>query len=158
MLIGQQVAKVGPKNRLSVPKKFREELGTKLVLSNGYEGCLILLSKRRWQELVKEAIAGPLTSAETRREARFLLSQAEEIELDEQGRFVLPIHLKNYAQIKEDVCFIGLLRWVEVWAAEIWEETRQDISKAGGDSLNKLKRGGSNQLDKTRRKTFKKET
>jgi MraZ protein len=131
MLIGQQVAKVGPKNRLSVPKKFREELGQNLVLSYGYEGCLILLSKKKWQELVKEAIAGPLTSAKIRKEARFLLSQAEEVELDEQGRFVLPEHLKDYAQIKADVCFIGLLRWVEVWASEAWEKVRQKMKKGG---------------------------
>jgi len=131
MLIGQQVGKVGPKNRLSVPKKFRDELGFKLVVSYGYEGCLILLSKRKWQEIIKEAIAGPLTSAKVRKEARFLLSGAEEVDLDNQGRFVLPEHLKSYAQITEDVCFIGLLRWVEIWAAEKWSEVGKKLKKGG---------------------------
>lgn len=131
MLIGQQVAKVGPKNRISVPKKFREELGNNLILSYGYEGCLILLSSKSWRKLIKEAIAGPLTSKNVRDEARFLLSGAEEVELDGQGRFVLPEHLKNYARIKEDVCFVGLLRWVEVWAAEIWDQVGQTLKKGG---------------------------
>lgn len=127
MLLGQQKVHIGPKNRLLVPKKFRDELGTKLIISYGYEGALVIFSKVAWKEEVSRSISGPLTEKGMREEARFLLSGAEEIELDEQGRFVLPWHLKKYGQIKEDVYFIGLGRWVEIWDRVKWQEQEKDF-------------------------------
>lgn len=121
MLLGQQVIRIGPKNRILVPKKFREELGQEIVVSYGYEGALVLLSKKAWEKEVARSISGPLTEKAVREEARFLLSGAEEIELDEQGRFVLPVHLKKYGEIKNEVYFVGLGRWVEVWDKGKWE-------------------------------------
>ena len=121
MLLGQQVVQIGPKNRILVPKKFREELGEELIVAYGYEGALIVFSKKAWEEEVARSISGPLTQKSVREEARFLLSGAEEIELDEQGRFVLPVHLKRYAEIKDEVYFVGLGRWVEIWDSKKWE-------------------------------------
>lgn len=121
MLLGQQVVRIGPKNRILVPKKFRAELGERLIVSYGYEGALAVFSKKAWEEEVNRSISGPVTEKETREEARFLLSGAEEIELDEQGRFVLSIHLKRYAEVKDEVCFVGVGRWVEIWDRKRWE-------------------------------------
>lgn len=127
MLLGQQVVRIGPKNRILVPKKFREELGREIVVSYGYEGTLVLLSRKAWQVEVARSISGPLTDKAVREEARFLLSGAEEIELDEQGRFVLPTHLKKYANIKGEVYFVGLMRWVEIWDKAKWEEKAKEF-------------------------------
>lgn len=122
MLIGQQVGKIGPKNRIAVPKKFRQELGRNLVVGTGFEGCLILQSAQGFKKMVDETLGGPITEKKVREETRFLLSQAEEVSLDKQGRFVMPARLKAYAQIKNDVYFIGLMRWVEIWDKNLWEK------------------------------------
>lgn len=129
MLIGQQVAKVGPKNRIAVPAKFRVELGNNLVVGKGFEGCLILLSVAGFKHLIEEALAGPITEKKIREEARFLLSAAEVVDLDQQGRFVLPFHLKEYGKISEEVCFIGLMRWVEIWDIRLWEKRKRRREK-----------------------------
>lgn len=129
MLIGQQVGKISPKNRLAIPAKFRKELGGIVVISYGYEGCLILFSKKQFEDQINQAIAGPLTIKNVRQTARFLLSQAEEIELDAQGRFVMPEHLKNYAAISVEVVFVGLLRWVEIWDLQIWNQISKKLAK-----------------------------
>lgn len=121
MLLGQQVVRIGPKNRILVPKKFREELGQRIIISYGYEGALIVFSQKTWEKEVRRSISGPLSEKNVREEARFLLSGAEEIELDEQGRFVLPFHLKKYGEIKDEVYFVGLMRWVEIWNKTKWE-------------------------------------
>lgn len=125
VLIGQQVGKIGPKNRIAVPAKFRLELGKNLVIGTGFEGCLILMSAQGFKNLVKEAIAGPVTEKKIRNQARFLLSAAEEVVLDKQGRFVMPAHLKEYAQITKGVYFIGLMRWVEIWSKTGWEREQK---------------------------------
>ncbi len=125
VLIGQQVGKIGPKNRIAVPKKFRAELGKDLVVGTGFEECLILLSVEGFKRMVDEALGGSITEKKVREETRFLLSEAEEVTLDKQGRFVMPQHLKKYAQIQNEVYFIGLMRWVEVWDKKSWEERKR---------------------------------
>lgn len=125
VLIGQQVGKIGPKNRISVPAKFRAELGKNLVVGRGFEGCLVLMSVEGFKKLANEALGGPITQRRIRTEARFLLAQAEEVGLDKQGRFVMPQYLADYAKIHNKVYFIGLMRWVEIWAQNLWERQQQ---------------------------------
>lgn len=121
VLIGQQVGKIGPKNRIAVPAKFREELGKNLVVGRGFEKSLILLSAEGFKELINEALAGPVTEKKVREQARFLLSAAEDVRLDKQGRFVMPEYLKEFAGISKGVYFVGLMRWVEIWDKVVWE-------------------------------------
>lgn len=120
MLIGQQIGKLGPKNRIAVPVKFRGELGKKLIVSYGFEKCLILLSVKGFGDMVKQALSGPITEKKVREQTRVLLAGAEAMTLDEFGRFVLPKHLAEYAKISDKVLFVGLMRWVEIWDQKLW--------------------------------------
>ncbi len=138
MLIGEYKYKVEAKNRISLPKKFREEVGNKVVVTQGYEGCLVVVSPKQWEILISDAAAGPFVSQEVRDTSRFLLGGATEVELDEMGRFVLPQNLKEYAGIKKEVCFLGLGRWVEIWASEDWAKRKNYIAKHSGAIGKKL--------------------
>jgi len=139
VLLGQFIAKVATKNRIAVPAKFRQELGQTLIVSQGFESSLIILSKSRWLELVEEATIGPFTAKEVRDISRFLLAGAVEVELDDQGRFVLPGSLKNAAAIGKTAVFIGLWRWVELWDLRLWQRYSQNLTKIGGKLAQKLK-------------------
>lgn len=138
MLIGEYKNNLGEKNRVAVPKKFREYLGNKLIVTHGYEGCLIMVSLDQWKDLTGEAASGPFVSASVRDTTRFLLGGAIEVELDKQGRFVLPQNLVNYSQISHEVVFLGLGRWVEIWDAKRWEERKQYLTKNSGTIAEKL--------------------
>ena len=116
MIIGEYTNKLVAGNRLSFPKKFREEMGTKLVITQGYEGCLVIVDEKGWDHLVSDAAKGPFVSQSVRDTTRFLLGSAAEVELDDQGRFVLPANLTTYSKITEEVVFLGLGSWVEVWS------------------------------------------
>ena len=140
MLIGEYEYRVEAKNRVSLPKKFREEIGNKVVVTQGYEGCLVVVSPKQWEILISDAAAGPFVTEEVRDTSRFLLGGAVEVELDEAGRFVLPKNLKNYAKIKKEVCFLGLGRWVEIWAAEEWMKRKAYIAKQSGAIGKKIAR------------------
>lgn len=133
MLIGEYEGKLTDKNRLAIPKKFREELKGKMVLSRGYEGCLILLDAKLWQALEKTINRKPILSLSVRDMKRFIMGSAFEIDLDEQGRFVLPSNLKDFAGINKDVYFVGLMDWVEVWSANKWNTKITDLSKNATD-------------------------
>lgn len=127
MIIGEYKQKLGDKNRIAFPKKFREELGNKLIITKGYEGCLTIMSPAQWEEMVSESISGPFVSESIRDTRRFLLASASEIELDAQGRFVVPPYLVDYSDMKIEGTFLGLGKWVELWSSNKWDEKRKQV-------------------------------
>lgn len=138
MVIGEFRNKLVQGNRLVFPKKFRDELGNKVVITQGYEGCLVIVSEKGWESLIKDAATGPFVSQSVRDTSRFLLGSACEIEFDDQGRFVLPTNLKDYSSIMEEVVFLGLNRWVELWSEEKWNERKSFINDHSSEIGEKL--------------------
>lgn len=129
MLIGQYEAKIGEKNRIIFPKKFREELGDSLIVTLGYENSLIVVSEENWKALLEGTEGKPFIQSETRETQRFLLGGASNCELDDKGRFIIPTYLRDYAGIKEEIIFLGLSRYVEIWDKQHWEEYRKHLEK-----------------------------
>lgn len=129
MLIGRQDSKIDEKNRIAFPKKFRKELGDRLIVTQGFEGSLIIVSEKQWKLLLEGTEGKPFTDKEARETERFLLGSAAEVVLDEKGRFILPPHLKSYAQIKDEVACLGLSRYVQIWDKNKWELHNQSLIK-----------------------------
>lgn len=138
MLIGEFDGKLTDKNRLAIPKKVREELEEGLIISRGYEGCLLLLDKKRWQEFENLINKSSILSLSLRDTKRFILGGAYELELDAQGRFVLPLSLITYAKIESEVLFIAIKDWVEIWSKESWERKLAQIIKTAPDLAEEL--------------------
>ena len=129
MLIGQYDGKIGEKHQVALPKKFREKLGDKLIITKGFENCLILVSEENWKTLLEGTEGKPFTNKNTRELQRFLLGNANHIELDTKGRFVLPQFLLEFAYIKEEVIFAGIQRFVEIWDKTQWNKHQEELSK-----------------------------
>lgn len=129
MLIGQYDGKIDNKGRSAFPKKFRQILGDKLIVTLGYENSLIVVSEENWKALLEGTEGRPFIQSETRETQRFLLGSASNIELDAKGRFILPAYLRDYAKIEDEVVFIGLSRYVEIWDKGRWEEYRKHLEK-----------------------------
>ena len=138
MLIGEYQNNLSDKNRVAVPKKFREELGNKLIITRGYEGCLIVVSPDKWESLIEDAASGPFVSESVRDTSRFLLGGAVEVELDKQGRFVLPASLILYSNVKSEVTFLGLGRWLEIWSSDKWETRKTYLAENSSQIAEKL--------------------
>ena len=142
MLIGEYKNKVGDKNRVAVPRKFREELGDNLIVTRGYESSLIMVDTRLWKNLIKEFGDRAFAMSKVRDTRRFLIGGADEIELDKQGRFVLAENLLEHAEIKDEVVFVGLEDWVEIWDLERWKAKGEELkTEAAGiaETLNELR-------------------
>ncbi len=128
MLLGQYEGKVGAKGRLAFPKKFRSVLGDKLIITQGYENSLIVVSEEGWQKLLEGTEGKPFTVGAARQTERFLLGGASEVRLDAKGRFIVPAYLRNYAKITSEVIFIGLARYVEIWDRDRWGEYSKELA------------------------------
>lgn len=122
MLIGRHDSRVDEKNRISFPYKFKKELGTNLIITQGFEGSLILISSEQMKLLTKGLEGKPMTNREARDIEAFLLGSAEEVTLDNKGRFILPEHLKRYAGITSEVACLGIMNYVRIWDKKHWEE------------------------------------
>jgi MraZ protein len=123
MVIGQYLVKLTEKNRTALPKRFRDELGNDAIIAKWYEGCLVVVSNTGWKALLNKLTGkSDLITEPVRDTDRFILGSAFEIELDSQGRFVIPKILKDYAALEEEVIFVGLGDRVEIWNKNAWKE------------------------------------
>ncbi|MBI2034392.1 MAG: division/cell wall cluster transcriptional repressor MraZ [Candidatus Levybacteria bacterium] len=129
MLIGQYWGKVGEKFRIAFPKKFRDVLGDKVIVTKGFEGSLIVVSEEGWKALLEGTQGKPFTTSSARETQRFLLGGASLVELDDKGRFILPEYLRNYAGLTDEVVFLGISRYVEIWDKKRWEKYEKDLTK-----------------------------
>ena len=122
MIIGEYRNKITVGKRTALPKKFREQLGENLILTRGYENSLVIVDKDKWEKIAGEILNGSFINSNIRDTSRFLIGSATELDLDTQGRFIIPTPLFDYAQLSEDIVFIGLVNWVEVWSTQLWEK------------------------------------
>lgn len=142
MLIGQYEGKVGAKNRLAFPKKFREILGDKLIVTLGYEKSLIVVSETGWKALLEGTEGRPFIQSEARETQRFLLGGASFVELDNKGRFIIPNYLRSFAEIKDEIIFLGLSRYVEIWDKVRWTAYSENLEKDIDKIAKKLLQNG----------------
>ncbi len=144
MLIGQYTSKLTDKGRISIPKKFRQELGEELIVAKWYENCLVLVPKADWTKLLRRLVGVTRLVILTVRDIdRFILGSAFEVRPDNQGRFVVPETLLEYAEIKTEVVFVGLNDRVEVWSQEKWEQLEESAEEKASQAIEKIAKGKS---------------
>lgn len=124
MFLGNYQTKFSGKGRVILPKKFREGLlgGKEIILSRGFERCILGYSKKGFENQAKQLLEGSVTDERSRLVRRYLFSASEQVDLDSQGRFVIPSTLLAYANIKTEVILIGAGDHFEVWDVKLWNE------------------------------------
>ncbi|NFO03247.1 division/cell wall cluster transcriptional repressor MraZ [Clostridium botulinum] len=120
MFIGEYQHSLDSKNRMIVPVKLREDLGEKFVITKGLDGCIYAYTINEWGILENKLKNLPLTNRDARAFVRSFFSGACIVELDKQGRGLIPQNLKEYAGIEKDIVSIGVLSRVEIWSREKW--------------------------------------
>ena len=117
--------------RIALPKKIREYLKTnEIILSFGFEKCIFGFDTQTWQEQSEKQLGRPITDRVSRDIRRFFFATAEHIRLDDQGRFVIPGQLLEYAEVKSPI-IIGAGDHFEIWNEATWEVHKL---KLGGEA------------------------
>ncbi len=139
MLIGSYLGSIGERRRVAIPKKFLSELGERVIIAKWYEDCLILVSDKFWEELLKRLTGGNrVISFGVRDIERFILGSAFESEPDSQGRIIIPEILSEYADLGKEVVFVGLGDRVEIWSKEKWDGKSKDLAKVTREYVENL--------------------
>lgn len=128
MLIGEYKHVVDNKGRITLPSKFREELGERFILTKGLDNCLFGYSLKEWAVLEEKLKKLPLTSKDARAFLRFFFAGACECEVDKQGRILIPQNLREYANLQKEVFIIGVMTRIEIWSEENWQKEMADES------------------------------
>ena len=138
MLIGEYLHTLDSKKRLSLPAKFRKEVGEKVVITRGLDTCLFMFPEKTWQKIADKLVNLPFGQADTRGLSRFLLAGAVESDVDSAGRILIPDFLKDFADLSTRVVLAGVSDRVEIWNEKTWEEYKHHIEKDAGQMAEKL--------------------
>lgn len=131
MLIGEYTHTVDDKKRISLPVKFRKEIGKKIVITHGLDNCLFLYSLKEWTKIATKLGSLGIGQSGMRGFNRFMLAGATEIEVDSLGRILIPDFQKEFAGLKDKVVFAGVYDRIEIWNESSWKDYKQSIlSKA----------------------------
>jgi MraZ protein len=134
MLIGEYTHTLDSKKRLSLPAKFRKEVGRAVVVTRGLDQCLFLFPQKTWQEIAAKLEQLPFGESTARGMSRFLLAGASEVEVDSAGRILIPDFLKSFAKLGSNVVLAGVSDRVEIWNDTTWAAYKLRIEK-GADKM-----------------------
>jgi len=133
MFIGEYQHNLDQKNRMAIPAKFRLVLNKGAVVTKGLDNCLFLLPKTEWQKLADKLAALPIAKANARAVARLMLAGAMDVEIDKQGRMLIPDYLKEFAGLKKTVIVAGLYDRLEIWDETKWNQYKKGTESKSGD-------------------------
>jgi len=130
MFLGEYEHTIDAKGRLAVPAKFRAQMDRGAVISKGMGTCLSVYTMERWDEKSAELASGK-TSDELRDFERRIYPSASEVELDGQGRMVIPAKLRSYADLANEVTVAGVRDHFEIWDRTAWYTYQERLDAEG---------------------------
>lgn len=142
MLIGEYIHTIDEKNRISLPAKFRKEMGKKIIITPGLDNCLFIFNLGEWEKVSKKLSdsTGDLSflSGDQRSFNRNMFGQATDAEVDAIGRILIPDFLKDRINLGKSAVLVGVQDRVEVWNEKVWAQYKQNAEKEAERLAEKL--------------------
>ncbi|MEK7195253.1 MAG: division/cell wall cluster transcriptional repressor MraZ [Patescibacteria group bacterium] len=125
MLLGEYQHNLDSKGRMAIPSKFKDKLAGGAIITRGIDNCLFVFAVKEWEALAQKLMALPLAQSNSRAFVRLMLAGAMDVNLDNQGRILIPDYLREYAGLDKKVVVAGLYNRVEIWNAKRWQEYKK---------------------------------
>ena len=133
MLIGEYIHTIDEKNRVSLPVKFRKEMGKKIIITPGLGQCLFIFTLAEWAKVSKKLSDSEadlsFLKADQRSFNRYMFGRAAEVEIDAIGRMLIPEFLQEGIRLRDKAAIIGVKDRVEIWNEKAWREQKEKIAK-----------------------------
>ena len=121
---------VDAKGRMAMPARYRERLlevcGGRLVVTVDRDHCLLVYPLPEWEIIEAKLNELPSLNKQARLLQRLLIGYATELELDGQGRILLPARLREFANLQKKAILIGQGKKLEIWDEETWDENQEE--------------------------------
>ncbi len=138
MLIGEYTHIIDAKKRVSLPAKFRKEIGKKVIITHGLDNCLSVYTPTEWKKVSDKLSGLSMGQADQRSFNRFMLAGAVEIDIDSVGRMLIPDFLKDFAKLKTKVVLTGIHSHLEIWDEKTWRIYKKKIESQADVLAEKL--------------------
>ena len=142
MLIGEYIHTIDDKNRVSMPFKFRKELGKKIIITPGLGQCLFIFTAKEWEKVSKKLSDSEndlsFLKADQRSFNRYMFGRAAEVEIDSVGRMMIPEFLQEGIKLRDKAAIIGVKDRIEVWNEKAWSEQKEKIGREAESLAEKL--------------------
>ncbi len=138
MFLGRYAHNLDAKGRLAIPARYREALAEGVVLTRGIDRCLALYPMAAWRPLAEKVAALPLTDADARNFRRLVFAEAADLNLDAQGRILVPPDLRRYAGIEREALVVGVDTSLEIWSPERWAAVESSLDADGAEIAQRL--------------------
>ncbi|MDE2031050.1 MAG: division/cell wall cluster transcriptional repressor MraZ [Patescibacteria group bacterium] len=138
MLIGEYTHTLDDKNRMSLPVKFRKEMGKSVVVAPGLDNCLSIFTAKEWEKISKKLSDSSMLATDNRSFSRFMFGQAVVVDVDVSGRILIPENLKNRSGLSSKVTVIGVQNRVEIWNEKAWNDYKKIVETQADALADKL--------------------
>jgi MraZ protein len=138
MLIGEYRHTLDTKKRVSLPVKFRKEMGKEVVMTRGLDKCVFVYTKKEWAKISEELGKLGVGQADKRGFNRFILGGAVETPVDSLGRILVPDFLKDFAGLKDKLAVVGVHNRVEIWDDKRWQLYKRGVEKQADELAERL--------------------
>lgn len=138
MFLGEYLHTFDTKNRISLPAKFRQQLGRVVVITRGLDRCLYVYARKEWEKQARAYAGQTYGSSAMRGLARLFLAGSSEADVDTAGRIRIPDHLKTFAGISEKAVVAGVAERVEIWDEDAWKRYTAAIERDADAFAEKL--------------------
>ncbi len=145
MLIGEHQHTFDDKGRISLPAKFRKELGSTVVIAPGIDNCLFVFTVKEWNTFASRLSSdnnASMLRTDNRNFNRLIIGRAVEADVDSIGRILVPENLRQHAGLTLATTIIGVMNRLEIWNAEVWSAYRAEFGKKTDVIAEKLASAG----------------
>jgi len=142
VFLGEFQHTVDAKGRVSLPRKHRDEIGSRIVVSKGLEKCLYVYGAEGYREFLDEILATSNFGRDARAIRRHFIAGASEVEIDSAGRIAISPAQREFAGLTRDVVVAGVADHIEIWDAAAWAAYQQENTSTIEDAAEQLARSG----------------
>jgi len=115
VFLGTNNHTIDDKGRLTLPAKWRAELASGVVVTRGLDECLFVFPLAKFETIAAEIDQTGIELADARQWARYIAGMAEQLEVDKQGRILLPENLRQFGGLNGEVVVLGVVSRIEIW-------------------------------------------
>jgi len=141
VFLGEFTHTVDAKGRVSLPRKHRDEIGSRIVVTKGLEKCLYVFSAEGYREFLDEILATSTFGRDARAVRRHFIAGASEVDIDSAGR-IATLAQREFASLTRDVVVAGVADHIEIWDSAAWAAYQTENASTIEDAAEQLARSG----------------
>jgi MraZ protein len=138
VFLGRYEHTIDAKGRVALPARYRERLADGVVVTRGFDACLLIYPMSQWAPLAERVAGLSISDPDVRALRRMLFADAADLDLDRQGRILIPSGLRDYAGLDRDAVVVGMHSFIEIWNPERWSAQRDALDREGAAVAERL--------------------